>query len=499
MLKLAMIFNDGMVLQRNQANPVWGTAEPNQTVKVQFDGQLKEVAADENGAWMVELDAHDVAYDLELQISAGNEVIDIHKVCVGEVWLAGGQSNMEYLLGFEQHFDEVKESERNPWIRFFDYPEVAYEGQLEDYDYKNDGFWRGCTEDDLAYFSAVGYYFAANLQKTLNIPVGIIGCNWGGTPACAWMEKERLGNTKGQIWLDEYEDAVKDLDFDKFREDFLKNPMNDRTNRYEDPMGIKMVKIGLSREEQLQLMATFDETMGDTLLYERRPGGLYETMLKKLVPYGIRGVIWYQGETDGDCHPEAYEEVFSDMIANWRELWQKELPFLFVQLAPFKEWMACKGAPYMFIREAQDKISKTVANTWMTSIGDVGMMWDIHPKNKKPVGERMALLARGHVYGEELLCDAPEIEHIAKTDDQLVMEFKNADGLYIDGSNLNAMNIFDDQNQQIHPVSVEIRENQLHLSGCKNAAKVEFAIGDYYEVNLYNQSNIPAIPFRYEI
>lgn len=496
MLKTAMIFTDQMVLQREKKIPVWGTAEPGAKVSIRLDGLCGEATADETGTWKVELPPHAAGTSYEMVISSGEETITLVDICVGEVWIAGGQSNMEFLLGFEAHIDEVLAGDMMPGLRFFDYPEVAYEGQLEDYNYCHEGFWRGCTVQDLPYFSAVGYYFGKNIGAALDVPVGIIGCNWGGTPACAWMDRKYLEGTEGEAWVDEYEEAVKDLDLEAYERDFLANPANDRTHELEKPEMELLMKIGLTPEQQIKFMEVNSVAplpMGPR--YERRPGGLYETMLKKVHPFAVRGAIWYQGETDADYHAAAYTAVFSQMIRCWRELWQEELPFLFVQLAPFRRWLSCNGLNYPVTRACQEQVSRTVPGTWMASIGDVGMEWDIHPKNKLPVGERLALLARGHVYGEALLCDAPEFVSAEKCGEEIVVSFAHAEGLHLADDALQAM-------VGVTAAGAEetlggcVRDGQLILQNAADVTELRFAWADYYEVNLYNGAGIPAMPFK---
>lgn len=498
-MKTAMIFSDKMVLQRGKDIPVWGTAAPGAVVTVEFDGSRIEAAADPHGSWLAVLPPHEAGHGYQLRITCGEEEQVFQDVCVGEVWIAGGQSNMEYLLGVEKHIDDVLAGEMNPMIRFFEYPEVSYEGQLEDYNYCNDGFWRGCTKEDLPWFSAVGYYFAQNLQHSLNVPVGIIGCNWGGTPACAWMDKTYLSGNEGSVWIREYEDAVRGLDLDSYKKAFLANPGNDRTNQLGDPIGVKIMKTGLTREEQLEIMKIMPEAPAPYgPWYERRPGGLYETMLKKVHPYAFRGVIWYQGESD-DTHPEEYATVFSQMIRCWRDLWQEDFPFLFVQLAPFREWLACNGLAYPRVRASQEKVSKTVPGCWMASIGDAGMEFDIHPKDKVPVGNRLALLARGHVYGEDILCDAPEFLSAEKMGEGIEIHFSHGDGLNIAGEALHAMVGVNALGESREIPQGEIRDGKLILHDCADIAVLRFACTDYYEINLYNAAGIPAKPFEVKV
>ncbi len=502
MFKTAMIFTSKMVLQRNKPVPVWGEGNPGETVKVTFDGNTVQTTVDENGSWKVELPPHEAGKGYELTVWSAGESLHFTEVSVGEVWLAGGQSNMEYLMGFEKHYEEELGKERTQDIHFFDYPEVSYEGEMEDFHYTTEGFWRDCTDEDLQFYSAVGYYFAKELQADLDVPIGIIGCNWGGTPACAWMDPERLMGTEGEAWVTEYEEAIRDLDVESYKEAFVKNPQNDRTRQIVDPFNLKIVKEGISREEQEALMKMM-ENMGagaavftEGPYWERRPGGLYETMLKKVVPYALRGVIWYQGETDGDSHPDAYASVFSSLIENWRELWGEELPFLFVQLAPFGRWLQCIGEPYAIVREQQEKVADTVPGTWMASIGDAGMEWDIHPKDKKPVGERLALLARGHVYGESILCDAPKALSASRDDGDLVISFENGEGLHIHGDKVNALSVKGPDGVIREVDRACVHGSRLRLLGAADAVEVIFAKGDYYEVNLYNGADIPALPFR---
>lgn len=346
-----------------------------------------------------------MSFGEELKISSGAECVVLHDVAVGEVWLAGGQSNMEFHMRYDADLEQEQPQCENRLIRFFDYPEVSYEGQINEADYgSNYGFWRLCTPEQLERFSAVGYYFAKDIQEKYNIPVGVIGCNWGGTPACAWMTREAVVEGGGQVYLDEYDKAVGELDLANYEEHFRKDPMAWRTDQLADPLN-DMMMFGFPVEEFGSKLTelgidppTFTPVMGPK--YERRPCGLYDAMLRPIAPYGIQGVIWYHGETDGDNHPEVYETLFPALIRCWRALWGEELPFLFVQLAPLRQWMDCIGTPYAIIRKAQQHTADNVPNTGMAVITDVGMEHDIHPKKKQPVGHRLALLAMAKIYGE---------------------------------------------------------------------------------------------------
>jgi len=269
-------------------------------------------------------------------------------------------------------------------------------------------------------------------------------------------------------------------------------------------MSAKLMLPGLSREEQLgfiNMMASSPERaklMAPQIgpYYEKRPGGLYETMLKKIAPYTVRGVIWYQGESDSD-RAKFYSTVFGGMIRCWRDLWKDELPFLFVQLAPFGEWMAADGRHYPEVRHQQELVSKHVPNTWMVSSSDAGMEWDIHPKHKKPIGTRLALLARGHIYGESLLCDPPEFKEVKRVKEGIRVGFHNGEGLYVKGDQVNALVIKDAKGEAIIPEKVSVAEDGLLIEGeIPSGTVVSFARTPFYEVNLYNKSDNPAKPFE---
>ncbi len=521
MLHMPMIFGNGMVLQRQKEIAVWGTAEAGTEVTVtlsdareeaageaglqkieefsretgfeKVEGSSEEAAvqnaeeasrevllrkseleagrkrygtgqahtrADGQGVWRVTLPAGEAGRGLWMKVEAGREQLVYSDISIGEVWIAGGQSNMEYLLKYDADKELELARDANPDIRFFDYPEVSYEGQIEEFPEPDYGFWRQAEARQLPWFSAIGYYFARILYRKLDVPIGIVGCNWGGTPACAWQDTEGLRGTEGEAWLIDYAKATADLDMEAYWRKVKENlaQMKKTQNQVEQAEELEQIREvgqareteldreagqlemaavwervmypGLSRGEQLQMMQQMEKMTADTadkidgeaakidmmkLQPQNRPGGLYQTMLQKVAPFTARGVIWYQGESD-ETHAEAYATVFGRMIADWRALWQEELPFLFVQLAPFGQWLGGTGVEYPELRKQQERVSQEVAHTWMASIGDAGMLDDIHPKHKRPVGERLAELALGHVYERpELcrvpgLCDAPEFE-----------------------------------------------------------------------------------------
>ena len=241
------------------------------------------------------------SFNETIEISCPDGKIIINDVQVGEVWLAGGQSNMEFCMRYDADFESEKQEKPDDSLRFFDYPEVSYVGQIEEADYgKHYGFWRKADPEDLERFSAVGYYFAKDLRKKYQIPVGIIGCNWGETPACAWMPENAIIEGGGQIYLQEYDAAVKELDLEAYDEQFKNNPGSWKTDQFSDMIGDMLLK-GCTMEEFGNKIAKLgvdfskldpaDFTLKMGPKNEQRPSGLYESMLKQVAPYTVKGVI----------------------------------------------------------------------------------------------------------------------------------------------------------------------------------------------------------------
>ena len=507
-LQTAQLFKDYMVIQQEKPFVIWGNGEPGCEVTVSIQGKTGRTTVLRDGTWKAVLPPLEMSRDELLCVATKTESLTFQKVAVGEVWLAGGQSNMEFYMRYDADRDAVMADCENADIRFFDVPEISYPEQADDFDYSRFGFWRTCHKDNLEYFSAVAYYFARKVQAQLDVPVGIIGCNYGGTPSCAWMSEDTV-TAAGPVWLEEYRTATKDLDIEKYKSDFRSNAMNDRSDPFSDPFNEMMLQP-TTREFQLSLMSQMSEGVQPQTgpCDPWRPCGLFETMLMPLTGYGIRGFLWYQGESDS-AHADLYEAMLTALINQWRGLWREELPFLFVQLAPLEVWLECSGADFPVLRQAQENVAASVPNTWMASIGDVGMRYDIHPKKKQPVGTRLALLALGHVYGREVVCDAPSAVDIQRwapsnapdSPAGVAVTFDHAATLTCTGDRINALQVFAD-GRQIHDYEAQVSGPQLIVTGTALAQaeniRIAFARTDYYEVNIYNEGGLPVLPFELE-
>ena len=490
-----------MVLQRRKPIRIWGTGVAGSSVTATLGDDTATAVVDPDGSWSLTLPERGAERNAILALTDVTSTVTLTDVSIGEVWIAGGQSNMEFHLQFDAGRDEVLAGPMNPDLRFFDVPEVSYAGQEDEYDYSRFGFWRRCSPHDLRYVSAVGYYFAAELHDALGVPIGIVGCNWGGTPASAWTDPRKLQSSAGAVWIEDYEAGLRQFDPDQEAELFRSHPMNDRTDPFADPVLYRMMRRGFTREEEEDFLGTVHDRILFTvgIHHPNRPGGLFTTMVQQIASYAARGVIWYQGESDAP-HADVYAHVLTTLIESWREAWRDpELTFLITQLAPFDANLFGNGDLFPTLRMQQADVAKTIPSVWMASSSDVGLKRDIHPKQKKPIGTRLALLARGHVYGEDVLCDAPEIDRAEHTDDGISIRFQHADGLHLDEHPL-PLTVHDEAGLEILPNSIRVGPELLELVGDFPARVViSFATGGYYNVGLRNAAGIPALPFRIQV
>lgn len=506
MIKLATIFQDGMMLQRGKELRIWGETDREQNIEV-YCGEECWTGAQkiQAGKFSITLPAREAMENVTVTItgSAGDK-LTLFNVDIGEIWIAGGQSNMEFFLRYDAEGKKTIANANDDHLRYYNVAQYAFNGEEKD-GFKDESRWNKWFPYKPEYietFSAVGLYFANQLREKLGVPVGIVGCNWGGTTASTWVDEKLLAEDPELcVYIEDYAEKTKDLDLDAYLESNRvqrgsKSDLVDNIIRYMMEGSHKLLLKLLN-----PLICSFPAPpMGPCS--ENRPGGLYQSMVSKIAGFACRGVIWYQGESD-DHHADLYAKLFSAMIGCWRRDWKDELPFLFVQLAPFRKWFAVTAMNYPTLRQKQELVSKTVPKTWMASIMDVGMEFDIHPKKKQPVGERLALLARGKIYGEDILCEAPELERAQRLDYSLILTFKHTgDDLMLSGKTLSAMEILAD-NSLVTDWKAEVSGSTVKLTAkkLKNAKQIQvrYAWDPYCEVNLYNSAKLPAKPFCVDI
>ena len=441
-LTLATPFTDHLVLQQGRPVRVWGRASPGADIEVSLlagQGATEQVLAgavgrsDAAGRWETVLEPQEAARGLRLWVSDGEMSVLCEDVAVGEVWVAGGQSNMEYLLGFDAEYEALSALAPDPDVRFLDVAKTCYPGQLEEHDYSAFSHWRTATYEDLPWFSAVPYFLATRLSRRLGVPVGVIGCTWGGTPGTTWCPAQSLRGTGAQVWLTEYEQAAARTTPHAHLAAARRSRMIDLSRPFADPRFVRMMYPGYSRLAQRLITPTFRYLTPLPLgpAHPGRPGGLFETMVSQVAGYTARGLLWYQGESDWP-HPQAYADVMGAVVSSWRQAWGEDLPFLAVELAPLQEWLGTSGDAFPLIRAAQAQVADTVPGVWLATNGDGGMRWDIHPKRKRPVAERLTLLALRHVYDQDVDADAPVARRAVRRGRQVVIEVDHGQGLVVD-------------------------------------------------------------------
>jgi len=474
-IKLPAIISDNMILQQNAKVALWGWAQPGEKISITNDWNNKSISvtADASGKWQTYVTTVKAGGPYQLTFKASNK-IEIKNILLGEVWLASGLSNMEFFVGKTSsssytgviNHDEVMKDADHPDIRTIDVPnKVADEPQT---DFK--GEWKLCTAKTIDTFSAVAYFFAREINKATGFPVGIINSTWGGTPAESWTKKDVLqSDAELNEILVRYQKAV--------------NVFPDENEKYK-------ATLAKWREDTSKTRGAAPAApMGPT--HNKSPYKLYNGMIVPIEPYTIKGVIWYQGESNAD-RAFQYRKLFPAMINNWRNDWNNsKLPFYFVQISPHRSQNA-------EIRDAQLYVYQQTANTGMAVTTDNGDSLDIHPRNKELVGKRLSLWALRNEYGKkDIIVSGPLYKTMKVEGDKIRISFDFDKGLIAKDGDLKEFTIAGD-NQQFVPANAKIEGNTVVVwsDAIKNPKAVRFAWKNVPHPNLYNGAGLPASPFR---
>jgi sialate O-acetylesterase len=639
-LALDDVFGDHMVLQRNYSVPISGTGTPNTTVNLRFvsnnSNHNYETKIDNNGHWRINIEPQKAGGPFDLYVEQTHKSstenhpnIKINDVYFGDVWLASGQSNMEWKLKWQVNNWEAEVADSNfPLIRFFDVPNVYKSEPQDDLQSAN---WTLASSDTSSEYSAVAWFFAKHLHTDKNVPIGIIDSTWGGTPAEAWTPLETLLNEPGykeeaQAYLDEpakwqatFDDALEEQ---KAQQQLLnKNPLTDANSEillsfskpqatlagwqktslpltnassdilwarraidiaqseldaivknakpieldigYYSPqtqvfINAKPIKQGegASKNDPFLIPVNYLKSGENVLMFrtanawdnrvnigninqlklynrvndERRvfaeindnwavnnrlegvvpmprkyyqaSGVLYNAMIHPIEHYPLKGVIWYQGESNVSRASE-YESLFTNMIRSWRQKWQQaDLPFLFVQLASMHPQRdQPMQSSWAELREAQTKTLK-LDNTAMAVIIDAGEAYDIHPRNKQIVGERLYLAAKAVAYGDEVVYSGPSIVKHRVQENEVILHFDSiGDGLMLKGDTLLGFEVAGKDGEYANAqgyIRSDESGNYVVVSSMAvtSPVSVRYAWADNSPANLYNKNGLPAVPFR---
>lgn len=438
-VSLPSFFSDNMVLQRNSEVKIWGWASPFEeiTIKPGWTTEEYKVMPTTDAYWEVKIKTPEAGGPYTISFKGYNEVL-LKNVMLGEVWFCSGQSNMEWTPN--QGIDNAEAEIANanyPNIRFFAAPKLS-----APYPQINvPGNWKVCTPETMRYFSAIGYFFAERLQNELkNIPIGIINSSWGGSPAEVWMPEAFIAK---------------------------------------DPV-IAAAAAALKPVEWSPVQG----------------GRTYNAMIYPFVGYKVKGMLWYQGESN--VGTEVYDKTLGGLIKSWREAWKDDFPFYFVQIAPFKY----DGGDYqgVTIRDAQRKVLQAVPNTGMVAINDISTTENIHPRNKRPVADRLANLVLHDIYGlDKGIVNGPLYKNLKADNSKLIVYFDNAQGLRFKGKTSTQFEIAGTDGV-FHTAEAKIVKNTIVLTS-KEVSKpvhVRYAWHNTATADVFNSAGLPMSSFKSE-
>ncbi|MEI6714890.1 MAG: sialate O-acetylesterase [Verrucomicrobiota bacterium] len=405
-LKLPAIISSHMVLQQKQANPIWGWDTPGTKVTVSFAGQTKSAEAGQDGKWTVKLDAVPANDQPQsIKITAGGQNVELEDVLVGEVWMCSGQSNMGFVLGSDWNGDLEAAASNHPKLRLIKVP------QLGTQELKNDfkGEWKSTTPQTATSFSAVGFLFGRYLHEVLGVPVGLIDNAWGGSAAEAWIRRDTIENDPRFAALME-----KTKSGEAFR----------LTEKAKEEYAAEMEKhkvAAAKAKEAGKPVPRPPQSPEAWMSGNQRPGNIFAGVVNPTLGYGMKGVIWYQGEANAGRAWE-YAQLFPFMIEQWRKEWnQGQFPFYWVQLADYlKEEKNPGESSWAELRESQTK-TMSLPNTGQAVIIDLGEGKDIHPKNKHDVAARLVRWALAKDYGVKIAYRSPEFKTLEINENKAVV------------------------------------------------------------------------------
>jgi sialate O-acetylesterase len=471
---LPALLADHMVIQRGLPVHLWGRAAPHEPIAVTFRGETKPATADDDGRWSIFLSPGEAGGPFQVSVKGANTII-LSDILVGDVWIASGQSNMEFPMTDLANPQAEIGVAQYPKIRIFLVKHKAADYPQENVESKG---WSTCTPETVADSSAVAYFFARNLQQKLGVPIGLVESFWGGTPAESWTSLHTLSADASLMPV--FSARAKTLDSES------------------------TTVLHLEREErEFQQAVAQAKADGKPLPWRRwhpdfaawAPAALYNGMIAPLTPFAIRGVIWYQGEAnDGPDRAPLYARLFQAMIRDWRHAWgEGDFPFLFVQIANFN--IAAENL-WPNVRDAQRR-ALALKNTGMAVTIDIGDPDDIHPKNKQDVGIRLALAARAIAFGENVEWSGPLYRQVTREDHGLRVWFDHAMGLVAKGEELTGFEVAG-ADGKYSAATAKIDGASVIVSNPTEPMPVTVRYGwaANPNCNLFNKEGLPASPFE---
>jgi len=482
-VSLPDVISEGMVLQQGQAIPIWGKADPGEVVTVHFAGQSKKTIAAMDGTWRVKLDPMRANATPATMIISGKNTIELKNILIGEVWLVSGQSNMERLLSETANGEAAIAAANHPLIRLFNVSrQVAFKRAPPPL-----ATWQPCSPQTIKQFSAAGYYFGLELERELRVPIGLINSSYGGSQAEAWTPVEYLLASEDlrptverkKIW-DEERPRVR-ADYDE---------------------ALKKWRADSDKAKAAGARPSPSPAVPDALREYRIASSIYDGMIAPIIPFFIRGAIWYQGESN-EARAQQYGVLLPTMIRAWRERWgEGNFPFGIVQLPNYRD---PKPEPsdeaWSHLREAQRRTALHTPNTGLIVTIDIGEAHDIHPKNKLDVGKRMALWALVDVYGRRMTKSGPIFRNAKIAASKIILTFDEVgQGLRIrDGDELDEFAIAGADHKWRWASAKIVAKDRIEVWSdvVSQPLAVRYAFNNNPKhPNLTNETRLPAAPFR---
>ncbi len=521
-IRLPSVISDNMVLQQQQNVPIWGWAEPGEKVTVTFENNRVSGRAGHNGEWRVFLAPMEACAEPATMTVSGERgsQVTVNNVLVGEVWLGSGQSNMEWPLRNSLDGGTFVAEATMPDIRLLKVPHGAAAVPVADVEVQ----WKECTPDSAKDFSAVLYQFGRQLKAELGVPIGLIDCSWGGTTIRAWIPKEGFdshkelaGHAEWLGWYDDLRARAAGLDLtaaDAFLHDILKTVEESKAKPYWTAEETRVFQEA-GREAHSVFASWVDRarhaavegTPPPEIPYPSysivSPTLLYNAMIHPLIPFAIRGALWYQGESD--CGAGLlYSYLMKGLITGWREAWQEgDFPFYYVQVAPYQYSITyssqyhAENLPQLW--EAQTA-ALSMKNTGMVVTNDIGCVGDVHPLNKHEVGRRLMLWALAHTYGrKEVICSGPTYDSYTIDGNSIRIRFTHiGSGLSTRDGKPPTWFTIAGKDGKFVPATAVIKDNTVIVSSdnVANPAAVRFGWHETAEPNLINREGLPAAAFR---
>lgn len=485
-IKLPAIIGDNMVLQQKQSNPIWGWDKPGTKVTVTFGAQTKTAEAGAQGKWTVKLDPLPASAKPATMKIKGTSTKELKNILVGEVWVCSGQSNMQWSVS--QSYDAELEiaTAKFPNIRLISVPQVGTQEPQDDFK----GAWAECSPANAGEFSAVGFFFGRTLHQALDVPVGLIDNAWGGSAAEAWVRRDVLQkDPRFKTLMDGWAAREKELTSDASKQ------------RYDAALAAWKKRSDEARAKKLEFRERAPQSPQQQLSGNSRPGNIYNGVLLPTIGFGIKGTIWYQGESNASRAYE-YGYLFPLMIQHWRDEWkQGDFPFYWVQLADFKAEQPQPGdSDWAELRESQTKTQKAIQNGGQAVIIDIGEGRDIHPRNKRDVADRLVRLALAKDYGIQIPHRSPEYKSVELQGGKAIVTLNTfGSSLYtFDVQEVKGLAICGEDKKWVWATGKLIGADKIEVTapGMTKPVAVRYAWSDNPVCNLYSKEGLPVTPFR---